>query len=148
MSIETLIFPTLGLMYTRFEGHITVPDAKQAFQAYLGHEDFAPGQKQFIDFTDVSSFSADYAELLQFIANMDAGTSKTQTTSLFVYLAPSALAREMSATAAKAWSASPDIAVRIADTEEAALEILGVPFTTVAALLSAYDESTSPVANV
>ena len=125
----------MGVMYARFEGHITVPEATAAFQSYMDHEDHAPGQKHLVDFSRVTSFDAEYPELFQFFANMDAGTEPTRTNALFVYYATSELTRSMSQKAVNCWSASTHVVVRVLETEQDALEVLGLPYITFAQML-------------
>ena len=45
MSVTFRIFPEYGLVYVRYGRTANVPDARQAFQAYLKHPDFRLGQK-------------------------------------------------------------------------------------------------------
>lgn len=130
-------------MYARFEGHITVPAATAAFQAYIDHEDHSPGQKHLVDMSRVTSFEAEYPELLQFFANLDAGTQSTRTNTLFVYYATSELTRGMSQTAVNAWSASTHVVVRVQDTEQSALDVLGLPYNSFAQMLDDGENATS-----
>jgi hypothetical protein len=143
LPISIKILPNIGLMYARFEGHIAVPDATAAFQAYMDHEDHAPGQKHLVDMSRVTSFEADYPELLQFLANMDADTQSTRTHTLFVYYATSELTRSMSQAAVNAWSASAHIVVRVLETEQSALDVLGLPYSSFAQMLDEGENVTS-----
>jgi len=79
LPISIKILPNIGLMYARFEGHITVPDATAAFQAYMD------------------------------------------------------------------WSASAHIVVRVLETEQSALDVLGLPYNSFAQMLDEGETAGSSV---
>ena len=139
MPLSFRIFSRRGLVVVRYEGEARIDDTMRAFAEYASHTDFAPGQKQLIDLTQITSYEKDYARVMQMQAiKADSLTGKGEQ-ALMVYLAPTPAAQELSGLIVKSWEDVDSVVPMIQHSEAQALAILGQPETTLEALYAAED---------
>lgn len=126
MPTALTVLPHYGLMYVRYSGHATAAEAIEAFQEYLDHPDYAPGQKHLIDFTEVTGFEGDYTKLMELQARL-VDTVMDGQQALFVYCAPTPLTQQMSQHSVTAWKDIKKVVVRVLTTEAEAMDVVGLP---------------------
>lgn len=125
MTCKLVVRRDCGVAYFRYTDHVTISDGDSAMAAYRAHADFDPRQKQFLDFSGMTSFEIGYLEHMAFQAKL-AGTMTTQHSDiLVVFYAPTELAMEVAMMSSKSWDGVGSVVVRIAQTESDALAFLG-----------------------
>lgn len=135
MSISFRILPSRGLVYVRYEGHISFDDTARAFGAYMQHPDMRVGQKQLIDLSAVIDWDRNFAELLKLQAGKADAFLGAGHEVHFVYYAPTAHTLPMARMVLRSWEDVPGVIPLIAETEADALEVLGQPEKTFDAML-------------
>ena len=139
MPLRFRIFPDRGLVVVRYSGFATVDETMRAFAAYTAHPDFAPGQKQLVDLTEITGYEQDYVRIMQMQARKADYMNVPAAQALVVYLAPTPTAQEMGHLITRSWEDVDAIVPVIQEDELKALTILGQPETTLAELYAAYD---------
>ena len=139
MALTFRIFPERGLVVARYAGLARIDDTMRVFAEYAAHPDFAPGQKQLVDLTDVTAYEKDYVRIMEMQARKADHMNVPGAQSLVVYLAPTPAAQEMTALIMRSWEDVDAIVPVIQHTEAEALAILGQPETTLTALYAAAD---------
>ena len=139
MALTFRIFPERGLVVARYSGVARIDDTMRVFAEYAAHPDFAPGQKQLVDLTDVTAYEKDYVRIMEMQARKADHMNAPGAQSLVVYLAPTPAAQEMTALIMRSWEDVDAIVPVIQHTEAEALAILGQPETTLTALYAAAD---------
>lgn len=148
MPINITIFETMNLAHVRFQGYATAAESSDAFQAYLNHPKSRPDQNNIVDLSRVTEFDPEYAKISQFHAQMDAGVAFVKATPIYVHIANTPVSKRMAQLTMNALSVSPNITVRVVETEEHALEVLGLPYKTMAQLYEAQTETTDIVGQI
>ncbi len=136
MPVTFRILNSRALVYVRYEGFASLQDSFDAFAAYARHPDCHPGQRQFVDLTAITGVERNFVKIMELQAvKAEVFVAHGQQT-LVAYYAPSDLARNAAALAARAWDGVSGVVARIFDTEEAALAFLGQAETRVADLVA------------
>lgn len=113
-------------MYISFSGHVKAEEGVSAFENYIAHPDYSPGQKHLIDFSEATGFEGDFTQLMTLHARLiDALLPNQQT--LFVYCAPTPLGQEMTQHGVTAWQNVKEVIVRVLKTEADAMDVIGLP---------------------
>ncbi len=139
MPLSFRIFPDRGLVVVRYEGKAGVDETMRVFAEYATHPDFAPGQKQLVDLTALTSYEKDYVRIMEMQAQKADHLNAPGTQSLVVYLAPTPAAQEMTTLIMRSWEDVDAIVPVIQHSEAEALAILGQPENSLDALYAAAD---------
>lgn len=126
MSVSFRIFPSLGLVYVRYEGHANMPDTLAAFGAYAQHPDFRPAQKQFVDMSHLTGWDENYLELMKAQAKKAEAFTGANAQTLIIYFAPTKLGQQLARFAMRSWEPFPSVVPIVQDNENEALSILGL----------------------
>jgi len=134
MAIDFRILPEVGLVYIRYSGTMTVEESGRALAGYLQHPDYRPGQKQLVDLTDVEEWERDFPKLMALQARKAEAFYKPEAPTLVAAIAPSAKARQVADFISRTWDAFENVAYLVSETEDQALELLGIGASSVAEL--------------
>lgn len=137
MPVTFRIFPDRGLVYVRYTGHCAIDETRRALEAYAIHPDRAPGQKQLVDLSAVTSFDRDYANLIAVQARKADLFIGSDTETLLVYFAPEAPGQDMARMAQRSWDDVDAVVAIVQQDEGEALSLLGQPERSLTALLEA-----------
>ena len=135
MAIEFRILPDRGLVYVRYEGHISFDETGRAFGAYMQHPDMRLGQKQLVDLARVTDWDRDFTQLLKLQAGKADAFLGAGHEVHFVYYAPSEHTQQMARMVLRSWDDVPGVIPLLAETEADALQVLGQPEQTIDAML-------------
>ncbi|WP_299549214.1 hypothetical protein [uncultured Tateyamaria sp.] len=136
MPIQFRILPDRGLVVVRYTGHVAIDDTLDATRVYLADPDYAPGQKQLVDFSTITGYEKDYVRFMQMQANKAGRFANAGVQSLVVYIAPTPISRELSTLFIKSWDDVDAVVPMVQQSEAEALTLLGQPETTVEMLLA------------
>ena len=103
MPVEFKIFPNRGLVVVRYSGFATVNDTLTATEAYVSHPDYVAGQKQLVNMTEVTGFEKDYVRFMDMQARKTERLVRSDLQSIVVYIAPTAISRDLSALFVRSW---------------------------------------------
>lgn len=126
MPVSYQILPQCGLAYLRLSGVIDPKEALSAFEDYLIHPDYAPGQKQLIDMSAMTDYKRDYTALMQVQARKAAAFVGGRTETLIVFHCPTQKSCELARLIERSWVDVPYVVLSLQPTEEHALAILGL----------------------
>lgn len=127
MAIDFKIIPDRGLVLVRYTGIGTVAETLAATKAYLNHPDYAAGQKQFVDLSQIEGFENDYVQFMNMQAAKAERLAGQGVQSLAVYYAPTKVSQSVSAMFIRSWSDVPEVVALVQHTEPEALALLGQP---------------------
>ena len=125
MPVTFQILPERGLVYVRYQGFVKLADTAEVFARYTAHPDYAPGHKQLVDLGAVTGIESDFAKLLELQARKADAFLPVGLQTMLVYYAPTETSRRMAGMIRRSWSEVPWVVPVVAETEAAALEILG-----------------------
>jgi hypothetical protein len=125
MAVRYQIYLDLGLVHVRYSGTAILDESFEAVGRYLQDPGYRPGQKQFVDLSDVTDYEKDYAKLLMLQAKkLEAFLRGNE--SLLVYYAPTALTQELSNLIARSWEDIGAVVPVVVTDREAAMSVLGL----------------------
>lgn len=127
MSTNFQIIPDRGVVVVRLSGRALMDDCLCAAEAYARHPAARPTQPLLIDLSAVTSHETDYVKILKAMAQLPDYLGRSGSERMVVFVAPSPLARRISAVVVRAILSMPGGVARIAQSESDALEILGLP---------------------
>lgn len=142
MPVTFRIIPERGLVVVWYSGHATIDETLAATNAYISHPDYAAGQKQIIDLSQVQSFEKDYVRFMNMQASKAKRLAGSGVQSLAVYIAPTQISQEVSAMFVRSWAAVEAVVPLVQLTEADGLALLGQSEETIDELLAAVDEKT------
>ena len=130
------ILPDRGIVYMRQSGHLMVADSQKALADYARHPQARPGQQCLVDFSGVTSIERDWTKVMALQAEVAETMLPRTQEMLLIFYAPTPLTLELASVIVNSWDGVPDILPRIAQREDEALAILGLPETRIADLLA------------
>ena len=139
MPVQFRIFPDRGLVVVRFSGDVLIEEAMEATQAYVAHPDYALGQKQLVDLSQVTSYEKDYVRFMEMQADKADRFAASGVQSLVVYIAPTPVSQEICTMYLRSWDDVDAVVPMIQHSEAEALTLLGQPETSVDMLLAPTD---------
>ena len=139
MPVGFHIFPDRGLVVVRYSGVAAIRDTVEATKAYVSHPDFAHGQKQLVDLTELTDYERDYVGFMLMQASKAGRFASSGTQSLVVYVAPTPIGQELAALFLKSWDDVDAVVPMVQESEAQALAMLGQPETSIPVLLAAVD---------
>ncbi|MCR9110110.1 hypothetical protein [Marivita sp. XM-24bin2] len=128
MPAQFQILPQQNLVYVRYSGVMLVEDSLKAFGAYAQHPDARPGQRHLIDLSRITDMERDFARIMQLQATKAADLAMRETETLMVYFANTPVSLRAAALAKNGWSASQGVIAIVQESEEAAMQALGLSF--------------------
>lgn len=135
MPVQFRIVPDRGLVVVRYSGYVTIDDTMGATHAYVADPDYAPGQKQLVDFTQVTDYEKDYVRFMMMQAAKAERFVNARIQSLVVYIAPTQVSQELSSLFIKSWDNVDAVVPMVQTSEIEALILLGQPEVSVDTLL-------------
>lgn len=121
-------------MIASYRGFTPLEDTIAMVQAYAAHPDYAPGQKVVFDLRGVTRASRDFVRYLDGQARAVEVLGTAAHEQLVVMLADNPEGLHMAQRGQRAWAGVRSIVIVIVDNETEALDILGLPDTSLAAL--------------
>jgi hypothetical protein len=121
------IIPDRGVVLIRLNGRVLMDVCLSAAEVYARHPAARPTQPLLIDLTEVTSHETDYVKILKAMARLPDYLGHGGSERLVVFIAPTPLARRISAVVVRAILSMPSGVARMAQSESDALEILGLP---------------------
>lgn len=142
MPVTFRILPERGLVVVWYAGHATIDETWEATRAYISHPDYAIGQKQIIDLSRIESFERDYVRFMNMQATKAERLAAAPVQSLAVYVAPTAISREVSEMFVRSWEVVEAVVPLVQHNEADALALLGQPETSIEDMLALADGQT------
>lgn len=136
MPVSFHIFPDRNLVLARFYGHILLADCLASAKAYGEHPDANPRQNQLIDLGSVTSYERDLVQIMSLMARLPDHLLKPGYEPLILYIAPSRVAQEIAGLVLKSMQGIDAAVMRVFEDEAQALEVLGLPERSLAALMA------------
>ena len=130
------ILTELNLVYVRYTGVMLVDDSLEAFGAYARHPDAHPGQRHLIDLSRITDMERDFTRVMQLQAYKGEELAHRGPDTIMVYLATTPISRRAATLAKNGWTDVQGVICLVQDTEETALEALGLSYGSVEALMS------------
>lgn len=138
MPASFTILPDRGLVYVRYEGHITLDETATAVAEYMRHPLRRDGQLQLVDLSKVTGYTIDFVRLMALQAlKADIFRPADGVQTLMVYYAPHDKSFEMAKMILRSWHGVSSVMATIQRHEREALDILGQPERRLEDLLSA-----------
>ncbi len=127
MPCHYRIFPRRGLVIVHYSGVATAADGAEAFGAYMQDPEFAPGQKQYVDLSAVTSFEMSFGPLLELQARKAGAFLGHGAQTLLAYYAPTRISFDMARIVQRSWEGISSVVPRVFQDEAEALSFLGQP---------------------
>lgn len=134
ISISFRILPSRGLVFVRYEGEVRFADTERAVAAYAADPEARPGQNQLVDLAGVTDWERDFPRLMRTQTAKAGVFLGARHDLLIVYHAPTVQTRELARFVLRSWDGVPGVIPLIQETEADALNVLGQPETSFAAL--------------
>lgn len=135
MSCSYLILRSQALAYIRLAGIVRPGDSLRTLARFAADPQATPDLNQLIDMRDVTGMKLDVLDLLRMHARKAEIFTQSEYDRLFVHIAPTPIAVKVAGHVVKSWDKVPGITHRVVQTEEQALDILGLKERTIDALL-------------
>ena len=139
MPITFRILPERGLVVVRFEGFVTIGEIRDASAGYVADKDFALGQKQLVNLSEITGYDIDYVDFMNLQAGKAERLALAGVQSLVVYIAPTPISQEIGAMFIRTWDGVDAVVPMVQESEARALSLLGQPEDSVAALFALAD---------
>lgn len=127
MPVHFQIFPHRGFVLARFTGHILLEDCLSSAQAYAAHPDANPHQNQVIDLSGMTGYERDFIKMMRTMAQLPDHLLKAGAEPMIIYIASTPVAQEVLGFVIRSFDGTMPAVVRVTESEEQALEILGQP---------------------
>ncbi|MCL3882863.1 hypothetical protein [Marivita sp. GX14005] len=141
MPVSFQILPLFNLVYTRYSVTMKVSESLVSFREYMDHPHMRPGQRHVIDLRGIVEMDPDLAAVMALEANKAENLVLQEADTMVIYLADCPLSRRAASLACNAWEAEHYVTAVILETEEAALNVLGLPHR---ALCEIFPNASSP----
>lgn len=120
----------------RYSGHAIIDETLEATAVYLAHPDYAAGQKQLIDLSEIVSFEKDYVRFMRMQAEKAERLACADVQYFAVYITPANVT--VGTMFLRSWHAVPAVVPIIQPSEAEALAMLGQPETSIKELLEIF----------
>ncbi|EPX86322.1 hypothetical protein ruthe_01136 [Rubellimicrobium thermophilum DSM 16684] len=127
MPLAFRILPAANLVHVRYWGFAEIEETEQAMRACFARPDFRPGMRHLVDFTAVEGFSRDYAGFMRLQAGVADLLLGQPVETMLVIVAGSPSGRAMAGLVMRTWDDVDGIVIRVQDSLDDALGILGLP---------------------
>jgi hypothetical protein len=125
MTVSFRIFMDYNFVYVHCSGYVDVAETMAAFQDYVRHEDFRPGQSQLVDLLDVSDYGRDFAQIMALQAHQSDVFLSSESPIHLIFVADNDLTRSMAMAALRSWQNLPGVVPLVVSDLDEATEILG-----------------------
>lgn len=136
MSVSYRILKSRGIVYVRYQGMVRIRESMELFGEYAQHPDCRPGQKQFVDLSEVTDVERDYSKIMEMQAMKTDVFMAGGAQPIIIYFAPTETARAMAGLIIKSWEPFSSVVPLIIEDEAEALNILGLEEQSIAQLLT------------
>lgn len=136
MTVSFKILNEFDVVYVKYTGPADIKGAISLFDAYLRDPDCRPGQKQFVDLSEVAEPVGDYIEMMKLMAKLADQFTQDGPQTLLVCYAPSELSRKVALMGQKSWTNSEQVVYRVIEDEAEALAFLGLTAKSISKLLT------------
>ena len=130
MPVNYRVYPEQSLVYVRCFGEVTVEQSLTSFRQYTQDPEYAEGQSQLIDLTDVTKYERNFAEIISLQAHLAEAFVSTQLPSVspsyMIYVAPTEMTQAMAMASLRSWKNLPSIIPLVVQNLDEALEILSL----------------------
>ena len=134
MPVSFRVHPRHSLVYVRYSGTPGVEETLRAMQSCLSHPDFRLTFRHLVDFSAVTDFRRDHAELMRLAARMPDLLDDPQHGVLLVYYAPTPEAQALAQAVMKSYHGVSHSVLVVVDEPQKALDCLGLDGVDFAAL--------------
>lgn len=125
MPVTFHVYRHRGFVLARFSGHILLEDCLASAQAYAQHPDANPHQNQLIDLSGMTSYERDFVKIISAMAKLPDHLLAPGAEPMIIYIAATPVAQEVVGFIIRSFDGTMPAIVRVTETEEQALEILG-----------------------
>ncbi len=139
MAVKIRIISEFGLAYVQFEGMVRLNEAIEAFRAYSMHPKYKPGQKQLVDFANITGFEKDFVGIMTMHAEMAETLVGSPAQTLMLFYGPTPVSRSLASVCVQCWPPDSGVIACMQDTEATALDVLGVSLSRFADLPNTQD---------
>ena len=136
MPVNFYILPDRGLVVVRYYGFAAIQDTMTASKSYIAHPDYAAGQKQLVDMTQITGYEKDYVQFMNMQSEKAERFVRSGWQSLVVYVATTPVSQDVSAMFIRSWADVDAVVPLVQHSEREALALLGQPEKTIDILLA------------
>lgn len=126
MPVKFDILNDLGILYIQYIGVVPLEEGVAAAHEWVKHPDFTSVMPHYVDFSRVACHYRDPVQNLSFQAEMADIYHCGAGEHFSVFYAPEGPGRIMAEYARNSWGSAAHVELRITDSHEQALDILGV----------------------
>jgi hypothetical protein len=137
MSVQYQVLPRLNLALFAYSGQVTFAEALAAVAAVARHPDHHDTMRQLCDLSGVTGVERDFPALMQMQARMAEDLLPVRGERIVVFYAPHRAAQQMASMARKSWDGLDQVLVRVVDSEDQALALLGLKHAAISELFDA-----------
>ena len=127
MPVDYDVLDDPPLVLIRYHGHVEMAEITRSLSQFAAEGRQHDHQTHLFDISGVTSYTLDYPEYFRLLGKLADVYPVGAPERLFVFLAPSGPPAEMVAALRRPYDGSGPIVIRVADTVDAALDILGLP---------------------
>ena len=135
MPVSFKILPRRNLVLFRYSGMVTLQESGEIVAKAAAHPDHRAGMRQLCDLSAVTGVERDFPALLRMQARMAEDLHSRSGDLFVVFYAPTPIGQDMAQMARKSWEGLNSVIVLVQNRESDALALLGLPETSLAALL-------------
>ncbi|MCK0148420.1 hypothetical protein MWU54_00145 [Marivita sp. S6314] len=136
MPITVDILPEHNLVFVRYTGVMLVQESAEAFAAFAQNPDARPGLRHLVDMTRLTDIDRDFPKFMELQAAKIETLASTGVETFMVYLATTPIGRQAANIGKNGWTPESGVVAIVQDSEEAALEALGIPHRSIAEMLN------------
>lgn len=137
MSVSFRILKSRSMVYVRYQGRVDIRESMELFGEYARHPDCQPGQRQFIDLSEVTEIERDYTAIMEMQAMKTDVFMAGGAQPIIIYYTPTDFSRSMAGLIVKSWEPFSAVVPLIIEDEAEALNILGLKEKSISQLLTA-----------
>ena len=136
MPITVDILSQHNLVYVRYSGIMRVSETAEAFAEFAENPEARPGQRHLVDMTRLTDYDRDFPKFMELQAAKIETLAGHGVETFIVYLATTPVGRRAATIGRNGWPEGCGVVAVIQDSEEAALSSLGLPYTSITAMLN------------
>lgn len=126
MPVATHVLPRLNLAIFVYSGQVRLAEALEAVGAVSRHPHHHDTMRQLCDLSGITAIERGPTELMKMQARLAEYMLPKRGEKLVVFYAPHPVARNVAHMARKSWDGVDSVLVRVVETEEQALALLGL----------------------
>ena len=135
MPVNYTILKDHGLVFVKYQGVMRIEETMETFGRYAQDPDCRPGQKQFVDLSEITEIEQDFPKLMEIQAKKAEVFMAEGAQTIMVYYAPTELGQRLGNIILRSWEPFDSVVALVIDSEEEALAVLGLRETSIEELI-------------